>query len=202
MKVLSLLTTAGILACHPTLVSAQEAPVFESQIRPLLQKRCTECHGAKKQKGELRWDAKPFALKGGHDGPATVAGKTADSPIFKRITSSDEDTRMPPEGERLTETEIAAVKAWIESGAVWPENDADWAATADKRAQHWSVQSLRTFQLEGTSLRITHPSANGLPASALSVELPPETPIRSMPSSARPSARTDLHRPLRPDAAR
>ncbi len=116
---------------------------FDREIRPLLQEHCIECHGVKKQKGELRLDAKPYALKGGHDGPVLVAGDVAKSPLFQRIISTDDDERMPPKGERLSAEQVAAVKAWIESGAVWPENDADRAATVDKRLQHWSVQPVK-----------------------------------------------------------
>jgi hypothetical protein len=116
---------------------------FEKEIRPLLQKHCVECHDEKKQKGELRLDAKAFAFKGGHDGAAIVPGKADASPLFQRITSSENDDRMPPKGEPLSAAQIAAVKAWIEGGAVWPESDSDRTATADKRAQHWSVQPLK-----------------------------------------------------------
>ncbi len=116
---------------------------FDREIRPLLQDRCVECHGEKKQKGELRLDAKPFAFKGGHDGPAIVAGRLDKSPLFQRIISSDEDERMPPKGNPLTASQIAAIKTWIESGAVWPENETDKAAAIDKRLQHWSVQPIR-----------------------------------------------------------
>jgi hypothetical protein len=119
------------------------AGTFESDIRPLLQKRCVECHGEKKQKGELRLDARAFAFKGGHDGPAIVAGKPETSTIYQRITSTDDDERMPPKGDALTAAEIAAVKAWIESGAVWPESDADRAAALDKRGEHWAVQPIK-----------------------------------------------------------
>jgi len=115
---------------------------FEREIRPLLQERCIECHGEKKQKGELRLDAKTYAIKGGHDGPAIVAGSLDKSPLFQRITSIDNDERMPPKGDPLTPTQIAAVKSWIESGAHWPENAADKAALSDKRLQHWSVQPI------------------------------------------------------------
>ncbi len=116
---------------------------FEREVRPLLQEHCIECHGAKKQKGELRLDAKPYALKGGHDGPVLVAGDVAKSPLFQRIITTDDDERMPPKGERLSAEQVSAVKAWIESGAVWSENAADKAATVDKRLQHWSVQPLK-----------------------------------------------------------
>ena len=116
---------------------------FDKEIRPIFQEHCIECHGEKKQKGELRLDAKPFALKGGHTGAAWLAGDFAKSPLFQRITSTDDEERMPPKGEALSPEEIAAVKAWIESGAVWPENLADRAAAVDKRLQHWSVQPVK-----------------------------------------------------------
>jgi len=116
---------------------------FDREIRPLLQTHCIECHGPKKQKGELRLDAKVHAFKGGHEGPAVVAGKPDASPIFQRISSPDEDERMPPKGNGLSPQEIAAVKSWIVSGAVWPESEADKAAALDKRGEHWAVQPIR-----------------------------------------------------------
>lgn len=118
---------------------------FDREIRPLLQERCIECHGEKKQKGELRLDAKTFAFKGGHDGPAIVAGKIDKSPLYQRLTTSDEDERMPPEGDPLTPAQIKVIQTWIESGAHWPENAADKAALADKRLQHWAWQPLTKF---------------------------------------------------------
>ena len=79
MKALLLSSLLAGLLSAPAILRADDTPLFDGQIRPLLQKRCVECHGAKKQKGELRLDAKLFAFKGGHDGPAIVPGKAADS---------------------------------------------------------------------------------------------------------------------------
>lgn len=124
-------------------LSAGDADSFETEVRPLLQKHCIECHGAKKQKGELRLDAKVFAFKGGDNGPAIIGGDPAKSALFTRIASQDPDERMPPKGEPLRPAQIAVVKSWIERGAVWPENEADRAAAVDKRMQHWSVQPVR-----------------------------------------------------------
>jgi len=136
----------GIFACVGLVLSVAEASAseFERDVRPLLQDRCVECHGEKKQKGALRLDAKVFALKGGHEGPVIRAGDLAKSPLFQRITSIDEDERMPPKGEPLSAEQIALVKAWIETGAVWLENDADKVAAVDKRSQHWALQPVRT----------------------------------------------------------
>ncbi|RFC43551.1 MAG: DUF1553/Planctomycete cytochrome C/NPCBM/NEW2 domain-containing protein [Verrucomicrobia bacterium] len=115
---------------------------FDSEIRPLLKERCVECHGDKKQKGELRLDLKPHFQKGGHGGPVIVPGKADTSPLYARLLSKDPDERMPPKGEPLNASQIAKFKEWIEGGGSWPENDADKAASFDKRMQHWSVQPL------------------------------------------------------------
>lgn len=122
--------------------TAAQAVDFERDIRPLLQERCVECHGEKKQKGELRLDAKPFAFKGGHDGAAIVAGSSSTSRLYLRLVTTDGDERMPPKGEPLTSAQISAVKEWIESGAVWPESAVDRAALTDKRLGHWAWQSI------------------------------------------------------------
>jgi hypothetical protein len=125
---------------------------FGREIRPLLQERCIECHGEKKQKGELRLDAKVHAFKGGHDGPAILAGKAEASPLFQRLTSTDEDEKMPPKGDPLTPSQISLIREWINSGAKWPENATDKAALTDKRLQHWSVQPIKVASALAQSL--------------------------------------------------
>jgi hypothetical protein len=128
-----------VLALPTTLFAVD----FDREIRPLLQEHCIECHGEKKQKGELRLDAKVHAFKGGHDGPTILAGKSGASPLFQRITSTDEDEKMPPKGNSLTVSQISLIREWINSGATWPENATDKAALTDKRLQHWSLQPIR-----------------------------------------------------------
>jgi hypothetical protein len=127
---------------------------FGREIRPLLQERCIECHGEKKQKGELRLDAKVHAFKGGHDGPAILAGKAEASPLFQRLTSTDEDEKMPPKGDPLTPSQISLIREWINSGAKWPENATDKAALTDKRLQHWSVQPIKVASALAQSLEL------------------------------------------------
>jgi mono/diheme cytochrome c family protein len=139
----------NLIAAFPLAAAAAD---FERDIRPLLQRHCVECHGPEKQKGDLRLDAKTLALKGGHDGPAFVAGEPGKSPLFQRITSTDEEERMPAKADPLSAAEIALVKSWIDAGAAWPESEADRAATADPRRDHWSVQPVRTEFTPGASI--------------------------------------------------
>ena len=132
-------------------IAADPAQLFEQQIRPLLNDRCIECHGPKKQKGELRLDAKAFAFKGSHDGAVIVPGKPAESSLLQRVRSDDPDEQMPPKGERLTTAQLTALQSWIEQGAPWPETDADRAAAHDTRLGHWAWQPVRRPEFPATS---------------------------------------------------
>lgn len=101
---------------------------FARQIQPLLIKRCSECHGPDKPKNNLRLDRRADALKGGKSGlPAIVPGKSGESELIKRITTSNAEDIMPPKGEPLTAEQIALLRKWIDQGADWPEEKPHWA---------------------------------------------------------------------------
>ena len=82
---------------------------FESRVRPVLHDRCSECHGAEKQKGGLRLDSREGLLAGGDSGPALSPGKPAESLLIKAIRHEDKDLAMPPaeSGKPLTAAVIA-----------------------------------------------------------------------------------------------
>ena len=91
---------------------------FVRDVRPIFENHCYECHSAKKQKSGLRLDVKSAAFKGGDGyGASIVAGKTAESPLIELITSSDAETRMPPNKPALSATEIETLTQWIAEGA-------------------------------------------------------------------------------------
>lgn len=114
---------------------------FNRDIKPLLQKHCVDCHGAAKQEGGLRLDARVLGLKGGDNyAPAIKPGSSKDSPLFQFVADEKADLRMPPKGPRLKEAEIALLKKWIDSGANWPE---DSQAIETKGAQHWAFQPVK-----------------------------------------------------------
>ncbi len=97
-----------------------QAPVdFVRDVAPILQQRCVDCHGEKKQKGDLRLDRREFAFAGD---PAAIVGKdAAASELLRRVQlpAGDEDV-MPNEGPRLAESQIDVLRRWIEAGADWP----------------------------------------------------------------------------------
>jgi mono/diheme cytochrome c family protein len=99
-------------------VMAADAPSFAKVIGPLLATRCSKCHGATRQKNDLRLDSADAVKAGGKNGPVVVAGKPEDSPIFIRTTKPPGDKdRMPAQGELLTKEQTEAIRAWIMSGA-------------------------------------------------------------------------------------
>lgn len=102
--------------------SEPDAVDYFNDVQPLLEKRCYDCHQGGKAQGDLRLDDHASVLKGGEsDEPAIVLGKADESPLIDRVSSRDEDLVMPPNGERLTDDEIALLKRWINGGASWPQ---------------------------------------------------------------------------------
>jgi hypothetical protein len=105
------------------LSAARGAVSFESEVKPIFEKHCAECHGPKKQKSDFRLDDREIALHGGENhAPNIRPGKPDESPLLKFVSTDDRDTRMPPKGERLTSAEVGTLKRWIAEGAVWPES--------------------------------------------------------------------------------
>jgi hypothetical protein len=93
---------------------------YDADIKPIFATSCTECHGEKKQKGELRLDSREDTLKGSEEGPIFEVGKSGESILVKTISRvGDEEHWMPPidKGKPLGLEEIALVRAWIDQGA-------------------------------------------------------------------------------------
>ncbi len=99
---------------------------YFTQIRPLLEARCYDCHQGSQAQGELRLDDHASALAGGEsDGPAIVPGNADESALLARVTAEDEEVLMPPQGERLTDQQVQLLRRWIEQGAARPQYDID-----------------------------------------------------------------------------
>ena len=120
---------------------AAKAVDFAKDIRPLLQERCIKCHGPEKQKGGYRVDVKETALSGGDDhAPNIHPGKSGESPLIQFVAGLDPEMKMPAKGDPLTPEEIGLLRAWIDQGAVWPE---DASAVKTDPLDWWSLKPLR-----------------------------------------------------------
>ena len=117
------LALAGIWSCTPTLLTADDAkPIdFSHEIVPLLKKHCVKCHAGDSKKGGFSFNTRTDLLEGSENGPVIEAGKADDSRLIHVVVSTDVDTRMPPEGERLNKAEVDLLKRWINQGAKWED---------------------------------------------------------------------------------
>jgi len=95
---------------------------FTRDIAPILKERCQPCHGANQQLGGLRLDNQDDALRGGYSGAVIKPGNSAESRLIYLVAGLDEKISMPLSGERLTTEQVSQLRAWIDQGALWPEN--------------------------------------------------------------------------------
>jgi len=132
--------------------SAAQLDFFEQRIRPMLANECYECHGAKKQKGGLRVDFRDGLLKGGDTGPAIIAGDAKKSLLIKAISHENEDSSMPKDRPKLSDSVVSDFITWVNQGAVDPRdqpptvlatNTVAWAETFAVRKDWWSFKPVR-----------------------------------------------------------
>jgi hypothetical protein len=107
-------------------LAAEDPAFFEAKIRPVLVKRCYECHSTEsgKSKGGLLLDTRAAIRAGGESGPAVVPGDPARSLLFGAIQHADPDLQMPPKGPQMPAEVIAEFEAWIKAGAFDPREAA------------------------------------------------------------------------------
>ena len=131
-----LLVSLAWFCCTPHVLAVEVD--YRRDIKPLLIEKCSACHGALRQQAELRLDAGSLIHKGGESGAAVVPGKATESPLFQRVTASDVDDRMPPEGEGepLNPQQLAMMRAWIEAGATIPDDE----PIPLSPSEHWAYQ--------------------------------------------------------------
>jgi len=126
------------------------ADAFKTAVAPLLAARCGSCHGPDGAESGFRIDDREMAIRGGDSGTAgIVPGRPSDSELFKRISSTSDESRMPADAEPLSAAEQQLIKAWIEAGGPWPD---DMRSLADlvpkatkgpaKGSDHWAFQPV------------------------------------------------------------
>ncbi len=113
---------------------------FERDVAPILDEKCAHCHGEDEQESGLRLDLRHKMIKGGDSGlAAVVPGKPEKSYLIELIRHADEDMRMPPDDDKLTEQEVDLLTRWIKEGAVWP---GQMQEVVEEKSDHWSFQPI------------------------------------------------------------
>ncbi len=94
--------------------SAAKAPDFETDVVPIFQAKCWKCHGEKERKADLDLRSPAAVLKGGESGAVIIPKDPEKSLLFEKVLEGE----MPPaKRDRLSESEVATIRRWIEAGA-------------------------------------------------------------------------------------
>lgn len=95
------------------------ATEFAAHMAPIFNQFCTQCHGARRHKGKLSLHTHDAILAGSHGGPVVIPGDPANSEMLirLRLPLDDEDHMPPPDKPQPSPEHIAALEAWIASGA-------------------------------------------------------------------------------------
>ena len=132
-KTTPIMISALLLVTARTTLPAEQIE-YDRDVRPVLARHCTKCHGRSKAEGGLRLTDRQAAMLRLPSGAHAIKPGNADgSTLWQRITAADETERMPPEAPPLAAEEVALLRRWIEQGAKWPD--------------HWSFQPIRNESL-------------------------------------------------------
>lgn len=113
-----------------SLFSSEKQIDFNSQVKPILNKKCISCHGGVKQQGGFSVLFREEALAKTKSGkPAIIPGNPEESEFIKRLKSNDPEERMPYKHPALNNDEIDILSGWIKQGAKW--------------GNHWAYVSVK-----------------------------------------------------------
>ena len=144
---------SGLLVGASCNVSVAKTPTadalafFEKDVRPLLVEHCYECHAGEESSGGLLLDSQKATLVGGDSGPSLVPGDPERSLLVEAVTYKNEDLQMPPSG-RLSDSQIASLRRWVEMGAPDPRTEVSSKAalptgmSVEDGRKFWSFQPV------------------------------------------------------------
>lgn len=130
MRAVCIILICGVQLGWAAVASAVD---FERDVAPILESRCISCHSADSAKGDVRLDTAVDL------GKTIVVGDVEGSLLIDQVSGSE--PAMPKDAKPLTPDQVEILKAWVASGAKWPEGrllvdrpvrDLDW----------WSLKPL------------------------------------------------------------
>ncbi len=137
-----------LLVLLPLSACAAE-PDYVRDIAPLFRAKCVACHGAVRQKADLRLDAGQLVLEGSKNGPIVIPRKPEESSLLTVLVAAKGEMRahMPPEGEGepFPEKEISLIREWVKAGAKAPTEP-----VPEGPKSHWAYQLPKKAAVPGT----------------------------------------------------
>ncbi|MEY3739203.1 MAG: hypothetical protein RL544_1981, partial [Bacteroidota bacterium] len=119
-----------VLAITAIVIYPSDPIDYNTEVKPILNKKCITCHGGVKQEAgfSLLFEEEAFApTKSGK--PAIIRYKPEESELIRRLHLTDPEERMPYKHDPLSKEEIKILTTWIKEGAKW--------------GSHWAYQKVK-----------------------------------------------------------
>jgi uncharacterized membrane protein len=87
---------------------------FQTEIQPILERRCAKCHGGDFPSEGLNVQSYQSLLAGSQNGSVIIPGDSSSSLLFEKVESGE----MPKRGSDLTAEQLELIQQWIDEGAL------------------------------------------------------------------------------------
>ncbi|TKC08825.1 DUF1553 domain-containing protein [Pedobacter frigoris] len=151
-KFLVLLVLCVVVALGSLLMPYDKSVDFNTEVKPIINKKCISCHGGVKKQGGFSLLFHEEALAATKSGkPAIIPGDPDGSEFIRRLTSKDPEERMPYKHDALSDEEIDIFRRWVKQGAKWGDH---WAYLPVKKVElpdvdeDWVKNDIDRFILE------------------------------------------------------
>ncbi len=91
---------------------AADKVTYNDQVLPIFRNSCLNCHNPDKKKAGLDLSTYQAALAGSDNGKVLESGNAGGSLLVKCVKQT-EDPKMPPKGDKLSDSDIATLEKWI-----------------------------------------------------------------------------------------
>jgi len=95
------------------MTDSHQAVSFATEVLPILEKHCSECHSEENAELGLKLDTYEGLMAGSDYGTVVEAGDADGSLLIDMIASGD----MPEDGDAMPADELDVIKTWIDEGA-------------------------------------------------------------------------------------
>lgn len=115
----ALLGTSASISPVQTKVQEDTKVSFAKEIQPIIKQSCLRCHSGDRASKGLDLSTHEGLMKGTRFGKVVVAGKSAESVLYKAIKGLPGGSKMPPgRSPALTDANISLIAKWIDQGAL------------------------------------------------------------------------------------
>jgi hypothetical protein len=104
------LSIAAFIA--PALAAAADKVTYVDHVLPIFRNTCLNCHNPDKKKAGLDLTTYQATMVGSENGPVIKPGQ-ADASLLFKVCAQTEEPKMPPKGDKLSDSEMGLLKNWI-----------------------------------------------------------------------------------------